>query len=143
MILPSKLKKGDQVLIIAPARKVDISSLEAAEKLLIDWGLSPLRSKNLLSENGIFSGTEIQRKEDLQWALNHPEANAIWCYRGGYGSIQLVEELNPAKFFDHPKWIIGFSDITVLHCFSNIILNACSIRSPSRSKSFSVGFHAG
>ena len=52
MILPSKLKKGDQVLIIAPARKVDISSLEAAEKLLLDWGLIPIRAKNLLSENG-------------------------------------------------------------------------------------------
>ncbi len=127
MILPSKLKKGDQVLIIAPARKVDISSLEAAEKLLLDWGLIPIRAKNLLSENGIFSGTDHERKQDLQWALDHQEAKAIWCYRGGYGSIQLVEELNPSNFLMYPKWIIGFSDITVLHCFSNIILNSCSI----------------
>ena len=127
MILPSKLKKGDQVLIIAPARKVDISSLEASEKLLAEWGLISIRSKNLLSESGIFSGTDHERKQDLQWALDHQEAKAIWCYRGGYGSIQLVEELNPSNFLKYPKWIIGFSDITVLHCFSNIILNSCSI----------------
>jgi muramoyltetrapeptide carboxypeptidase len=127
MIIPEKLINKDLVVIIAPARKVEIKQLEAAENLLKSWGLHTERSPNLLETNGVFAGTEDKRNADLQWAFDHPKAKAIWCFRGGYGSIQLVEDLSPAKFLEFPKWIIGFSDITVLHCFSSIILNTCSI----------------
>ena len=127
MNLPQKLKLNDEVIIIAPARKVELESLEFAEKLLLKWGLKPVRSKNLMCNSGIFAGTEMERKQDLQWALDHKSAKAIWCFRGGYGSIQLLKELNPANFLINPKWIIGFSDITNIHCFSNIILNTASV----------------
>ena len=127
MNLPPKLELNDEVIIIAPARKVELESLEFAEKLLLKWGLKPVRSKNIMCTSGIFAGTEMERKQDLQWALNHKSAKAIWCFRGGYGSIQLLKELNPANFLINPKWIIGFSDITNIHCFSNIILNTSSV----------------
>jgi len=127
MIIPDKLTQDDLVVIIAPARKVELKCLQLAEDLLISWGLKVIRAPNLMSSNGIFSGTESQRKADLQWALDHKDAKAIWCYRGGYGSIQLIEKINPAQFLKFPKWIIGFSDITFLHCFSSIILNTASI----------------
>ena len=127
MNLPPKLKPNDEVILIAPARKVELESLLMAENLLLKWGLKPLRSKNILEETGIFSGEKEKRILDLQWAISHPTAKAIWCFRGGYGSIQLLEGLNPAPFLQNPKWIIGVSDITNIHCFSNIILNTASI----------------
>ena len=129
MIIPDKLTKQDLVVIIAPARKVEIKQLEAAEKLLLDWGLKTERSPNLMLADGIFAGPDSSRKFDLQWALDHPKAKAIWCFRGGYGTVRLIKDLNPALFLKTPKWIIGFSDITVLHSFSNIILNTASIHS--------------
>ena len=127
MNLPPKLKLNDEVILIAPARKVELESLIMAENLLLKWGLKPLRSKNILAKTGIFAGDKEERVLDLQWAINHPTAKAIWCFRGGYGSIQLLEGLNPAPFLQNLKWIIGFSDITNIHCFSNIILNTASI----------------
>lgn len=127
MLQPVKLKQADEVLLIAPARKVDLNALKAAESLLHQWGLKPIRGKSLLLENGIFGGTDQERKKDLQWALDHPTAKAIWCYRGGYGTVRLLEDINPTEFLNFPKWIIGFSDVTFLHCFSNIILNTASI----------------
>ena len=127
MIIPDKLTKQDLVVIIAPARKIEIKQLEAAEKLLLDWGLKTERSPNLMQAEGIFAGPDISRKSDLQWALDHPKAKAIWCFRGGYGTVRLIEDLNPELFLKKPKWIIGFSDITVLHSFSNIILNTASM----------------
>ncbi len=127
MIIPDNLTKGDLVLIIAPARKVELDQLEAAEKLLNDWELKVERAPSLLQSLGLFAGSDNSRKSDLQWAFDHPKAKAIWCFRGGYGTIRLVENLNPEVFLKKPKWLIGFSDITVLHCFSNIILNTASV----------------
>ena len=125
-ILP-KLKPKDEVIILAPARKVDQKALNIAEELLKSWGLRTLLSKNIKKENGIFAGSKDLRKQDFQWALDHPTAKAIWCFRGGYGSTQILEGLNPSVFLKDTKWIIGYSDITNLHCFANIILNAASI----------------
>ena len=129
MNLPPKLKLKDEVILIAPARKVELGSLIMAENLLLKWGLKPLRSNNILAEAGVFAGNKEKRTLDLQWAIDHPTAKAIWCFRGGYGSIQLLEGLNPLSFLQNPKWIMGFSDITNIHCFSNIILNTASIHS--------------
>ena len=77
MNLPPKLELNDEVIIIAPARKVELESLEFAEKLLLKWGLKPVRSKNIMCTSGIFAGTEMERKQDLQWALNHKSGTKI------------------------------------------------------------------
>ena len=129
MIIPSKINKGDEVVLIAPSRKVDLSALEITEEWLKKQDLVPLRGEHVLKEEGIFAGTDSERKHDLQWAFDHPTAKVIWCYRGGYGSARLLEDINPSRFLEKPKWIMGFSDITFLHCFSNIILNSASIHS--------------
>ena len=129
MIIPSKINKGDEVILIAPSRKVDLSALEITEEWLKKQDLVPLRGEHILKEEGIFAGTDSERKHDLQWAFDHPTAKVIWCYRGGYGSVRLLEDINPSRFLEKPKWIVGFSDITFMHCFSNIILNTASIHS--------------
>ena len=127
MIIPSKINKGDEVILVAPSRKVDLSALEKTEEWLKKQGLIPLRGEHILKVEGIFAGSDRNRNHDLQWAFDHPTAKVIWCYRGGYGSVRLLENINPSRFLEKPKWIMGFSDITFLHCFSNIILNTASI----------------
>ena len=127
MIIPSKINKGDEVILVAPSRKVDLSALEITEEWLKKQGLIPLRGEHILKVEGIFAGSDRDRNHDLQWAFDHPTAKVIWCYRGGYGSVRLLENINPSRFLEKPKWIMGFSDITFLHCFSNIILNTASI----------------
>ena len=127
MIIPSKINKGDEVILVAPSRKVDLSALEKTEEWLKKQGLIPLRGEHILKVEGIFAGSDRDRNHDLQWAFDHPTAKVIWCYRGGYGSVRLLENINPSRFLEKPKWIMGFSDITFLHCFSNIILNTASI----------------
>lgn len=127
MIIPSKINKGDEVILVAPSRKVDLSALEITEEWLKKQGLIPLRGEHILKVEGIFAGSDRDRNHDLQWAFDHPTAKVIWCYRGGYGSVRLLKNINPSRFLEKPKWIMGFSDITFLHCFSNIILNTASI----------------
>ena len=127
MQIPPKLKARDEVIIIAPARKVDKKLLSFSLQLLQKWELVPLLSENIMAESGIFSGSKKLRHQDFQDALDHPSARAIWCFRGGYGTTQIIEGINPASFLQNPKWIIGFSDITNFHCFSNIILHTASL----------------
>ena len=127
MQIPPKLKASDKVIIIAPARKVDKQLLNFTIQLLQEWELVPILSKNLMADSGIFAGSKNLRHQDMQWAFDHPSAKAIWCFRGGYGTTQIMEGINPASFLVNPKWIIGFSDITNLHCFSNIILDTASL----------------
>ena len=108
MQIPPKLKSSDEVIILAPARKVNKNELNAAVELLRSWNLVPLLSENLMEENGVFAGDKTSRRNDFQWALDHPKAKAIWCFRGGYGTTQILQGLNPSYFIDNPKWIIGY-----------------------------------
>ena len=118
---PPYLKKGDLVTLVTPAGFVENdSSLVLAEKLLKSWGLKATRGKYVLEQENSFAGTDTQRLEDLQKALDNPKIKAIWAVRGGYGSMRLLPQLNFSKFIENPKWIIGFSDITALH---NILHN--------------------
>lgn len=113
---PTYLKKGDQVILVAPAGFIaDEKPLILAEKLLHSWGLKPIRGKYILEKSSHFAGTDEQRLEDLQNALDNPKIKAIWAVRGGYGTMRILPKLNFNKFKKNPKWIIGFSDITALH----------------------------
>ncbi|PKR82255.1 LD-carboxypeptidase [Brumimicrobium salinarum] len=112
---PSFLKKGDTIAIVAPAKAIEVSHIDFAKKTLEDNGFHVLVAPNCLGQHNYFSGTINERTQDLQWAINHENVKAILCARGGYGCIQLVERINWASFMEHPKWIIGFSDVTVFH----------------------------
>lgn len=116
MIRPRFLRKGDTVCIVAPGRKLDPESIEAAVKVIESWGLSVKLGQNLLSNrHSYLSGRDTERLDDLQQALNDPSVNAIICARGGYGTTRILDQLDFTKFIQSSKWICGFSDITALH----------------------------
>ncbi len=113
------IKPGDTIGIIAPSRKISREALQPAVDLFISWGLKVKLGKNLFADDNQFAGSDEQRRHDLQEMLDDPEVNAIICARGGYGTIRIIGGLNFDGFKSYPKWVIGYSDITVLHsCFS-------------------------
>ncbi len=113
--IPPYLKSGDTILIIATARKTSPPELEPVVNKLISWGLRVEFGKNLFGEQNQFSGSDQERAEDLQWALDHTSARAIIIARGGYGTLRIIDSVNFEGFKRNPKWVIGFSDVTVLH----------------------------
>ena len=117
MIQPPYLKAGDTVAIVAPSGilKNREAEVERSKALLKSWGLNVVVGKHVFSKDHHFAGTDEQRCEDLQKALDDPSIKAIWSARGGYGTVRIIDKLDFTKFKEHPKWIIGYSDITVLH----------------------------
>lgn len=116
LITPPYLKMGDQVALLAPAGFLeDEKPVIIAEQLLEAWGLVPVRGNFVLEKSGYFAGTNSQRLQDLQNALDNSNIKAIWAIRGGYGTMRILPKLDYAKFIKSPKWIIGFSDITAFH----------------------------
>lgn len=115
MIQPNFLKKGDTVGIVSTARKISFEEIQPAIDLLKSWGLNVIIGKTIGLSNYQFAGTDEQRTSDFQNMLDNTTVKAIWCARGGYGTIRIIDSLNFDAFLKHPKWIIGYSDITVLH----------------------------
>lgn len=115
LIFPPFLQTGDRVVILSPSGKIDKSFLKGAKERLASWGLDVIVTAHADGSNGKYAGTIRQRLEDLQRALDNEKAKAILCSRGGYGAVHLVDKLDFTRFRQYPKWLIGFSDITVLH----------------------------
>ena len=117
LIQPSYLKAGDTVAIVAPSGilKNRTREVQQAVDLLKSWGLNVEVGKHVFSKDNHFAGTDEERCEDFQNALDDPKISAIWCARGGYGTVRILDKLDYSKFSEHPKWIIGYSDITALH----------------------------
>ena len=115
MICPPYLKPGDKIAIVAPARKVSPSEMEMAIDRFKKWGLQVVTALYLFGEKDQFSGTDEERTADFQMMLDDVEIRAIICARGGYGTVRMIDKLNFNAFQQHPKWIVGYSDITVLH----------------------------
>jgi len=119
-IFPKPLKKGDKIAIISPAGAVEPAHLEKGIQLIKSKGFEPVLGENLYTKysNGYnYAGTEEQRTEDINWALNDSEISAIWASRGGYGCQHLIENLNLKGFKKNPKWYIGYSDNTVIQSY--------------------------
>jgi len=117
--IPPYLKKGDTVGILATARKVDMAPLEPAIKLLKSWGLNVVIGKTIGLDNNQLAGQDWQRAQDFQQMLDNPSIKAIWTAKGGYGTVRMIDRLNFTKFKQHPKWLVGFSDFTVMHSHVN------------------------
>tara|TARA_B100001142_G_C14341053_1_gene657891 strand:- start:2802 stop:3701 length:900 start_codon:yes stop_codon:yes gene_type:complete len=115
MIIPQKMNFGDSIGIISTARKITRKELRPAVEILESWGLKVIFGKFLYEENNQFSGTVDQRVVDLQNMINDSSIKAVLFARGGYGTVQVIEKVNFSKLRENPKWIIGYSDITVLH----------------------------
>jgi len=112
---PNFLQKGDTVGIVSTARKLTRKELQPALKLLQSWGLRYELGDTIEAEDCQFAGNDGLRTKDFQNMLDHPNVKAIWCARGGYGTVRIIDALDFTAFKKNPKWIVGYSDITVLH----------------------------
>ena len=112
---PELLKAGDKVAIVATARKISPEELQPSIALLESWGLEVLLPNNIYAESNQFAGSDEERAAALQWAMDTDEVKAVFCARGGYGTVRIVDKLDFAHFEKAPKWIVGYSDVTVLH----------------------------
>lgn len=112
---PELLKLTNKVGIISTARKITRKEVQPAINKLQSWGLEPILGKHLFSEYHQFAGTTDERASDLQEMLDRPDIKAIFCARGGYGTVKLIDKIDFTQFKEHPKWVVGYSDITVLH----------------------------
>lgn len=119
MIFPPNLKKGDTVAIVATARKNIEDNLKPAISWLKNWGLEVVVGSTIGLDHNQLAGTDEQRAADFQEQLDNPNIKAIWCVRGGYGTVRMIDLLDFTKFKQSPKWIVGFSDVTVLHSHLN------------------------
>ncbi|WP_417612542.1 S66 peptidase family protein [Owenweeksia hongkongensis] len=115
MITPPALKSGDTIAIISTARKISREELEPAVAEITKRGFKVLFGKNLFEEENQFSGSDTHRTVDMQACMDNPEVKAILCARGGYGTVRIIDKVDFSRFANSPKWICGYSDVTVLH----------------------------
>ena len=116
---PKKLRKGDTIAIVSTARKVSSKELAPAVLFVKKMGLEVHLGKTIEAKDNQYAGDDSLRAQDFQEVLDNPNIKAIWCARGGYGTIRMVDLLNFTQFIQQPKWIIGYSDVTVLHSHIN------------------------
>jgi len=121
MIIPDKLNKGDKVALVATARHISLTELEPAINILKEWGLTIVMGNNILNKENQFAGTDRQRVDDFQSMIDDDSIKAVICSRGGYGTARIIDLIDFTNLIKHPKWIIGYSDITVLHSHINNI----------------------
>ena len=106
---------NDKIAILSTARKINEKELNFAKQTITNWGLIPIESPNLRAQHHQFCGTDEQRASDFNWAIHQKEIKAILCFRGGYGSVRILESIDWNFLQQFPKWVIGYSDITALH----------------------------
>jgi muramoyltetrapeptide carboxypeptidase len=131
MKIPPFLNPGDKIAIVCPAGYMPKQKAEACIAVLKQWGYTVTKGKTLGGKSkNYFSGTPEERLNDLQAQLDDPQIKAILCGRGGYGTTHLIDKIDWKKFKKNPKWIIGFSDITILHNYVQGQLGIATIHGP-------------
>ena len=115
MKTPNYLKKGSKIALVAPARKIERDEISAAVSWIENHGFVAVYDDRLFAEYHQLAGDDDFRASVLQDYLDRDDIDAIFCVRGGYGTIRIVDKLDFTKFAKHPKWIVGYSDVTVLH----------------------------
>jgi muramoyltetrapeptide carboxypeptidase len=118
-IRPPNLNPGDRIGIVAPARKVSKEEMAPAISMLTQWGYEVVEGRNLYGTCHQFSGTDVERTSDFQAMLDDDSIKAVFCARGGYGSVKIIDSIDFTRFRNNPKWIVGYSDITVFHSHIN------------------------
>lgn len=131
---PPHLQPGDLIYITAPAKAIEPLYIQETIRWIESKGWKALVSEHCLGQHNYFSGTDDERRIDLQYAIDHPEIKAIWCARGGYGSLRIIDQLSWAGMLFQPKWLIGFSDITAFH----LKLNNLEIQSIHGAMPFNI-----
>ena len=121
------LQQDDTIRIVAPARKITEQELTCSVRYLQDKGFRVDFGKHLFDNFHQYAGTDMQRAEDFQQALDDQQVKAIWCARGGYGCLRIVDLIDFSSFAKNPKWICGYSDVTVFHAHINNALQLPSL----------------
>lgn len=128
-LIPPYLKRGDTIGITCPAGHITFDEIKPAISIMQSWGFKIRAGKTVDKTDFSFGGTDQERKQDMQEMLDDPDIKAIMCARGGYGSARIVDQLDFSRFAQQPKWVIGFSDITVLHCHINRLYGIATLHS--------------
>ncbi len=128
-VTPPFLKPGDVIAITSPAGYIMREEILPAATLVQQWGFKIRVGSTIGKRSFTFGGTDEERLQDMQQMLDDPQIKAILCARGGYGTVRIVDALNWNKFKTRPKWIIGFSDVTVLHAHINRNLGIATLHS--------------
>jgi len=128
-IIPPYLKTGDTIGITSPAGYITVEELQPAIKQMESWGYKTRIGATIGKRDFGFGGSDQERTADMQQMMNDRTINAIMCARGGYGSVRIIDNLDFTSFQKYPKWIIGFSDITVVHSHLNRNYGIASIHS--------------
>ncbi len=121
MIIPQRINVGDKIGIISTARKISFKELKPAIEILEIWGLKVILGNFLFESENQFSASVAKRAADLQKMINDDTIRAVLCARGGYGTVQIIDQIDFSILYNKPKWIIGYSDITILHSHLNQI----------------------
>lgn len=137
MKLPPFLHEGSKIAVVTPSGAIDEDLIDKAKKVVEEWGLEVVVAPHAKARVGRYCGTKEERIADLVWALEDDSIEAVLCSRGGYGMVQLLDSSEmgdrearlPIRFSDYPKWIIGYSDITALHAWSQS-LGVVSLHAP-------------
>jgi muramoyltetrapeptide carboxypeptidase len=130
-IFPPALQSGNTIAIVCPAGYMPAEKATACIKTLKKWGYKVIKGKTVGGRSkNYFSGTDAERLQDLQEALDNPKVSAILFGRGGYGTTRILDQIDWKKFLKNPKWIIGFSDITILHGYMHQQLGIASVHGP-------------
>ncbi len=111
---PDFLQNDDLIVVVSPSGVVDEGKVRSGAQLLKDAGFHVEFATHVFDKHFKFAGTHLDRLADLQYAMDHPEAKAIFCARGGFGITHIIDQLDWTKFKQNPKWIVGYSDITAL-----------------------------
>jgi muramoyltetrapeptide carboxypeptidase len=126
-IQPPYLKQGDEVALISPAFSIEEAKVKYAASFLENWGLKVHIGKNALKQEGPFAGSDRERLRDFKAMTGNKRIKAVFCTRGGYGMLKIIDRIDFSSLRRFPKWYIGFSDITVLHLWLNEKYNLVSI----------------
>lgn len=126
---PNTLKKGDKVIVVSPSGRVDEDKVRLACKKLEAWGLNVDFGLHAFDVFNKLAGKDEDRASDLQTALDDSSIKAIFCSRGGYGLVRIIDSIDFSGFKKNPKWIVGFSDVTVLHYHINA-MNIATLHGP-------------
>jgi muramoyltetrapeptide carboxypeptidase len=111
-LAPQFLKKGDKVILLSTARKMSVEDIQTAKSLIESWGLQVELGETIGAEHHQYAGDDALRLNDFQRAIDNDSIRAIFCARGGYGTVRFLDQIDFSKFLRSPKWLVGFSDVT-------------------------------
>ncbi len=129
VVMPPRLRTGDTIAVVSPSSTPDSMTVVKGCRTLREWGFVPVVGAHALDNYHGFAGTAEERTGDLLWALREPSVKAIMCSRGGDGAVQVVGRIGLEEFRQHPKWVMGFSDVTAIHS-AEVSAGVMSIHSP-------------